>query len=186
MKKAMMLLLLCAATAWAQFPDSSETRMKVVFPSASLTRPNNNTPYTAWDVVNDSNSTAQILRFVNAARELGGSGYVTGVKITTDSSNVTNGVFRLLICADSVTGIADNSPWTTLYANRFKVLWSVTLALETAGSGSTGAMATADGIAKPFRCIATSRNLFGVLIAEQAYTPGRLQKFTVTLSIDRQ
>jgi hypothetical protein len=108
---------------------------------------------------------------------------INTARLVTDQSTNT-ATFRLYLYHTAPTPIADNSPWTLLYANRANRLGYIDFAAcATAGTGSDSASslwgptdgsfvgATASGNAK----------VYGVLVATGGFTPASGQKFFVEL-----
>jgi hypothetical protein len=182
---ALALVLVTAIAMGQTFPSPLSSSLTTVLVSDSLIRPGNGTAYAINDVVNDSASSAKILRFVNVARSSGGSGYVTSVSVFADTANSANAWFRLYLFADSVVSAADNAAFPQLAAWNNTLIDYVDLVLTSGGSGSTAAFGTANGWNKVFRTGTNSRNLYGILVAQAAYTPKWWGKFTVTLSVHR-
>lgn len=155
-------------------------RMAVI--SAEFTRPNNVTTYAIFDVVGDG----AVMTFQNAGRSVGGNGYITNIRVVKNSaSNAILAVFRLWLYGSAPTPIADNSPFTLLYANRAKQLGYIDLAMSTEGTGSDACGAFQANINLKFQCEAASRDLYGVLEARLAYIPQLQEKFWVELTLDQ-
>lgn len=57
--------------------------------TGTFTRPNNTTPYTAGDWVNDSVSAPTLLTIANCVRVNGGSGYIVGASLLTSKKSIT-------------------------------------------------------------------------------------------------
>jgi hypothetical protein len=133
--------------------------------SATFARPNNNTAYTAKDVVSDSTSTPTVLTFTNIARVNGGSGNIVKGRIFIDSATAMLGAtFRLHLYHTAPTAIADNSPFALLYANRDKRIGFIDFpATTTEGTGSDSSASLWVDLPLAFKCASDSRNLYGIL-----------------------
>lgn len=151
--------------------------------SAEFTRPADTTAYAPNDVVGPT--VADVLTFVDAARVDGGRGYITNATIVKDETTVTNSLFRLWVYSVAPTPIADNSPYTLLYADRDSYLGYVDFACSTEGTGSDSAQALVTNVNLAFRCAPGSRNLYGVLEAKQAYLPASGENFWIGLTVDQ-
>jgi hypothetical protein len=79
--------------------------------------------------------------------------------------------------------INDNTALTVLYANATKRVGAIDFTL--ASDGSDGAEAQDFSIRIPYKCDGGDANLYGVLQAKGAYTPGNAEQFTVELTVDR-
>lgn len=161
----------------------------IVTVSATFARPADTTAYTAKDVVGTSPAT--VLTFANMARVVGGSGYITKCRIMTDDAAIASlPVMRLHLFKVSPTAIADNSPYTTLYANRSNRLGEIDLPILTLeGSGSDAvksiAVAGTGNLPLPFVCDAASRSIFAILETTTAFTPASSKNWFVELTADQ-
>ncbi len=95
--------------------------------TVTITRPANVTPYTALDVIGDTNGSA-IFEFTNMAKTGGGEVMVTSVSIEYDVTAVPAGMtsFVLRFYNASPTAIADNAGWDFPVADRGKYLGKFT------------------------------------------------------------
>ena len=153
--------------------------MALKLATASFTRPSNTDAYAAGDVIGPV-TTPATLNFSAAVP----NSFIIGAKCTKDAATVSNSDFRLwlYVGAASPTPIADNSPWTTLYANDAICVGYIDLGTAvTDGSGSDSAFSQNFGVQIPTVGSSTAGNLYGVLVAKAAYVPESGEKFTVTL-----
>jgi hypothetical protein len=152
--------------------------------SATLTRPADTTAYAAKDAVSDSTSAPTVLTFSKLARVQGGSGYIVKARLMTNqSTNVAR--FRLHLYHTAPTAINDNAAHTLLWANRAaRIGWIDFAACQTEGTGSDAANALNDTVRLPFSCADTSRHLYGLLEAIDAFTPASAQVFFIELTAD--
>jgi hypothetical protein len=153
--------------------------------SASFTRPNDTTPYAAKDAVSDSTSAPTILTFAGAAKNLGGSGYITGARLTKSNNGVTNASFRLWLFSEAVTPMNDNSPYTLLWDNRDKRIGYIDFTMTSEGTGSTSAEAQAFNQNIHFTCASNSKDIYGLVEANSAWTPTALEILMATLYLER-
>ena len=156
--------------------------------SAEVTRATGDTTqYAINDVVNNSTDagSATVFTFVNAGRVNGGTGYITNVRLVKSTVTTTNAVFRVWLYGTAPTPLADNTPFTLLYANKAIRLGYVDFSFTTEGSGSDSASAAAYNVNLKFACAANSRDLYGVIEAKAAYTPASQEKFWVELTVDQ-
>lgn len=159
----------------------AQTIKNLVF-SKEITRPADTTAYAAEDSVNAAGSTDCITFTVSDGIDIttGQSLQVKTARLTTNSTNTTNGSFRLYLFDQSVSGFADNSPQPLLYSNRDKRCGYIDFTLNTGGSGSDCSEAIVTDVNISIRTEAT--NIFGILIAKGAYTPASAQKFYLELN----
>lgn len=154
--------------------------------ATEFTRPSDTTAYAANDVVSDSTSATTMQALANAARASGGSGYITGVRVTTDKKSITPRIRVHFFNTTGATLAADNAAWKEVYADASKRIGYVDLpAMTTAADTTNSDMSrTLDlGVRIPYTCVATS--LYYVLEALDAFTPASGEKFTVTIFADR-
>lgn len=142
------------------------------------TRPADTTAYAANDVVGD----ATVWTFATLARISAGSGYVVKARLITDNNAVT-ARFRLHLFASSVVAIADNSPYTALWAQRADRLGYIDFAaMNTEGTGSTSASSLNATVRLPYVCGANLRTIYGILETLDAFTPTSAQNFFIELT----
>lgn len=159
----------------------------------SITRAWNITQYTANDVVNDSNYT-RMLRFatdsINTSTpkslvqyKMSGGVIVSALLTVGDSTNTTNGNFKLLLFRDTVVNVADNVAWATAAYYNTRMIGEIDFALTNNGTTSNYSFVT--GLNLPFQTATDDRYIYGVLIAKAAFTPVRGQKFIIKLGLIR-
>lgn len=147
-----------------------------------FTRPADTTAYTAQDVIAAGATQQLVLR--NVARVQGGGGYITAASIITNLNTFLPPIRIYFSTANPPPLIADNSPFTLLYANRVG-LWYVDLpALATGGSGSDSAMAEDIVDRLPFTCAPGSRDITIQLVVGAAATPASGQQFRVAIKTE--
>lgn len=151
--------------------------------AAEFTRPADATAYAVSDAVADSTTAPTVLTFANCARSSGGSGYVVRARLMTDqSTNVA--AYRLHLFRATVTAVNDNSPQTTLIANRANYLGYIDFpAATTEGTGSDAA--NTQNLDTRLAFVATGTSLFGLLQTKTAFTPASGQRFYVELGIEQ-
>jgi hypothetical protein len=154
--------------------------------SVEFTRPNDTTPYGVSDVVSDSVSATTMQALAAAARVAGGSGYIVGIRISTDKKSITP-AFRLhLFNTTGATLAVDNAAYKEVYADAGKrVAYYDMPAMTTAFDSTNSDMSrTVDMTMRiPYTCAVTT--LYYVLETMTAFTPAGLEKFTVTVYLDR-
>lgn len=153
-----------------------------VLSTKTFTRPANATAYTVGDIVGVTPGAA--LEFTNIAWHEGLSGTIISAKLAKSGTTTTNAVFRLYIYTSAPTVGDDNSAANILWSQVPGLVGVVDFYLlqsETAGASQ----AMIENIQYAFKCAETTDSLFGVLIAEAAYTPASAEQFELTLGIDR-
>ena len=169
------------------FTTGSSTQVggHTVVSQAEFTRPENTTAYDALDTVCNSTGSPAVLTFANVARAAAGSGYITSGRIMTSQTTCT-ARFRLHLFNVTPTPIADNAPYTMLYANRASRIGVLDFgACRTEGAGSTAANQQNIIDRMPFVCAAASTTLYGILETLDAFTPASAQTFFVGLGVEQ-
>jgi hypothetical protein len=152
-----------------------------------FTRPSDTTAYTAKDVVGNT-GTAAVMEFAGAGRIAGGHGNLVKARLFTDSATAMLGSsFRLHLYKETPTPIADNSPFTLLYANKSNRVGYIDIGpLATEATGSNAASALWVDIPLNYTCAAASTSLFAVLeITTVGAAPASAQKISVMLNFER-
>lgn len=140
--------------------------------SATDTRPNNATPYTALDVV--GNDTPTVLTFANIGPAGGGKVIITRVSLQVNAAAIPAGMgnFRLNLYDAAPTAIADNAPYDLPAGDRAK---HVAL-IEIPTPYDLGATLKADteGQFYPIRAevnVPVGGTLYGILQTLNGYAP---------------
>ena len=168
------------AIASDQGPLGVRTGLAVI--TTTFTRPADTTAYAINDVVGPS--AAAVQEFASAFRSNGNSGYVVRAQLFTDqSANVA--LFRLYLYSVTPSAIADNSPFTLLYANAANHIGYIDFpAMATEGAGSTAAVSLWSGQIAALAAGGDDK-IFGVLVAKSVFTPASAQQFTLRLAVDQ-
>ena len=156
--------------------------------SAEFTRPADTTAYTAGDVVSNSDATTVPVTLTSMGRVTGGSGYITGVRLTTNKKSITPRIRVHLFNVATATLAADNVAHKELYADASKRVGMFDLPAMTTGTDTTNSdMSRSVDFTQriPFQCAADSSSLFYVLEAIDAFTPASGQKFTLSLNVEQ-
>lgn len=188
--KTIFTTLIFLLIAQFSFSQTSQTIVAI----DSLVRPANATAYAANDVVNDSlSSSNKFLVFKNmtikatndtfVVTSKGGGGLITSATLTTDTSNTTNGTFKLLIYKDTIPNVADNAAWVSYGVYNKYFVHDIDFSLTS--NGSNAAYAAVSNLSIPFQCTSDNIRLYGVLLAKGAYTPKINGHIIVTLGIIR-
>lgn len=154
--------------------------------SASISRPENTTAYTAGDVIGqaDSETAANAGSAILTFSKVGLPGraiLIAGADLRVDLSSVTSGMttFRLHLYDASPTAILDNAAWDLGGDDRDLYLGYVDLG-SPADMGST-LYTQADQVNKQVKLAASSHALYGVLVTNGAYTPASATTMRVRL-----
>lgn len=170
------------ATTIASDQSPINVRTAQVVALEAFTRPADVIAYAVNDVVGPA--VAAVIEFADALRSVDNSGYIVRAQLHTDqTANVA--LFRLYLFSVAPTPIADNAPFTLLYADAASMIGYIDFpAPETAGAGSTAAVALWTGQIAAAGAVADDK-IYGVLVTRTIFTPASGQQFTVALSIDQ-
>lgn len=147
----------------------------------NFSRPADTTAYAADDAVTDSTTAPTILTFTNAARVSGGSGIITDAILIDESNPGTKGSFELMLYDTTFTPNNDNAAFapSTTVARTFlgKISFSTV-----SNSGTSDQHYHAQNVNLAFTAVG-SANIFGELVARNAYTPASSGRFDIRLKI---
>jgi hypothetical protein len=169
---------------WIARNRIGEVGGRTVLVGAEFIRPNDATPYGIGDVVSNSTAATTPLEIPLFARALGGSGYITGARLSTDKKSITPRFRVHLFNAVDPTLAVDNALHKEVYAEEAKRLGYFDLPpMATAGDAANSTLSRSIDLAMrvPFKCAAGSRSLFCVLETLDIFTPANLEKFTLSL-----
>lgn len=144
--------------------------------SFTYTRPANTTAYAAGDVISATSATNMSFQL---ARINGGSGEINKVLLVTDQATNNSG-YKILWYSTNITALADNAQNTLLYANRDSFIGTTFLNAVSGETGTnTGVFSMNDYDRLQFNCGSSSREIFGVLVTLDGFTPASGQLFFV-------
>jgi hypothetical protein len=185
--KAISVVLASDAGLPAGESHIGQVGMNTVNIEASLfTRPDNATPYSANDVVGPN--VAAVITFTGAARANAGSGNIVKARLVANSATgMLGAVLRLWVYKVAPTPIADNSPYTLLWADRANRIGYIDFpALTTEGTGSDSCSSLWSDMPLNFTTGASDSALYGVLeIKTVGAAPIAQQQFGVFLNIEQ-
>ncbi len=155
--------------------------------NASFTRPADVTAYAAGDAVTNSTSAPTVITFTNCAAANAGSGIIIGATLIDSASQATKGIFELWLFDTTITPDNDNAVFTPTDAELATLVGVIPFDISYVGDATLGAggnaVYTASILNLPFVTGAGSRDLFGVIVARNAYTPVSAEVFTARLNI---
>lgn len=158
---------------------------------ATITRPNDALAYAAGDAVTNSTSAPVTTTFAGCARYLGGSGLIATATLIDSANQATKGVFELWLFNGNSAPAPDNdnavfTPTDAELANLVGVIQFNTAFVGDATAGA-GGNAVYHGVLPtfqiPFICGSAVKDLYGLLVVRNAYTPVNLEAFTIILNI---
>lgn len=136
---------------------------------------------------------AKWLRMKNVTSE-GGSGILRGWKLSTNSTNVTNASFSLVLLKGGSTNYQippaatlDNAAFALdAYTNHSYLVHKTASASITAATlGTSSGWCEAHNLGIPYDLVGTSKDLWVQVIAEAAYTPASAQTFAVSIDVEK-
>lgn len=151
--------------------------------SATFTRPNDANAYTAGDVVADSTSTATILKFKNVARTQGGGGVIQSAILVDSIAAATKPDLELYLFDAPPAMQADNAAWNPTDPEMLACVGVIAFPLGAFKTAGANGIIDSTGIAKAYNCAANTQDLYGILVARNAYTPTALEVFEVRLQV---
>lgn len=167
--------------------QESITTFKTVVIRDAITRPANTTAYTAGDVIAEVTTNDHLL-FSEVVRKgpNHGSGMITNAIIRSSANQGTKLDAELWLFSVDMTEVADNAAFAPTDAELLTLVGVIDFPVASwkAGAATAGAGGNAvclvENIGIAFR---TTENLYGVLVARNAYTPVASEIFTVDLVI---
>jgi hypothetical protein len=156
---------------------------------AANTRPADTNAYAAGDVLCNSTSAPLPITFANCVRANGATGYIHGALAVIGANQATKAQFELWLFHTAPVVDNDNAAWTptsTEESNLVAILdFTATPKVgdATAGAGGNCVYEIASA-GRFFKAAAASRNLSGVVVMRNAYTPvsGEVWTFKLKLS----
>lgn len=129
------------------------------------------TPIAGNGAYTSGGTAAVLLRFRNIARVNGGSGRITGARIVLNSAVTGLAQFRLYLYSVVPSATLDNAQLPLLWANRANRIGHVDFSLNTEGTGSDSVSDFQPSVNIEYVCGASSKDLYGVLVAKALYVP---------------
>lgn len=143
------------------------------------TRPANTTAYAIGDVINESASAGTIWTFPGVGSASGGSLLLTNAKLILGSAAATALQAELFLFSTTVSTDNDNAADTITDAEMKTCIGSV---LFNSGSNSTAQTVYVEKPGLQFKLDDGDNDLYGVLIAQNAYTPESGEVFDIALT----
>lgn len=154
--------------------------MTIVTSTASFTRPNDTTAYASNDLIANSVTAGSVTPMsFSVPTGYGSAAKVIGVKIQKSGTTATNGNFHLRLYASSPTcANGDNGAWSTSLSGYLGKIDPAIVEAFTDGCTIVEGQSTATPL------ILSSSPIYGLLVADAAYTPAAQEVFTITLILD--
>lgn len=155
----------------------------IVTSTASFTRPNDTTAYAANDLVANSTTAGSVVPMSFAiASGPGSSVWIRAIKIKKSGTTATNGNFHLRLYGVSPTcANGDNGAWSTTESS---YLGKIDPAIVEAFTDACAGVDSLSELADIQLVLPGPGIIYGLLVADAAYTPAAQEVFTVTLICD--
>ncbi len=151
--------------------------------ATSKTRPGDTATYAAGDTISEATSSSTVWTFSKVVRKAGGSGTIGQVVIDDSSSPALKLQAELWLFDTAPTADQDNAAFTPTDAEMQTVVAVIPINGSHVGTASGNTLLTSGAVAAPFRCASNVQDLFGVLVARNAYIPTNAEVFNIRLSI---
>jgi hypothetical protein len=150
--------------------------------TASFTRPNDTTTYTAGDVICDSTSAPTIMTFANVVANNGDGGKLTADLLQTVAQALAlDATLELFTAAPTMQN--DNAAWGPSDAEMLDHVATIRFSGGDRAASANNSKTQGYPMEKPFKCAAGSTSLFGVLVARNGYIPAAQEVPAVKLTI---
>lgn len=158
-------------------------RPKSLTIETSYTRPADTNVYAAGDVFAQSTSAATILTFAGIARESGGGAIIQGATLYDSSAQATKPDLELYLFDTSITMQNDNVAWAPSDSDMEKCLGVIYFAGGLFRTGSGNGVIDQQGIAMSIACASTLKDIYGILVVRNGYTPTSGEKVGIRLHV---
>jgi hypothetical protein len=153
--------------------------------SVEITTTHTQGAYIAGDAV--LQAAGGLTELTGVARVAGGSGYIKGLRISTNKKSLVPELRVHFFNVSNPTIAADNAQWKDLYADvakrvAFVDLPAMTTAIDS-GNSDMSRTFTFD-VSIPFVCVAGSTSLWIAIETKTGFTPDNDQKFTIKVNTE--
>ncbi len=146
------------------------------------------TVYHAEDVISEHTTTGTVYTFSAIGKVDGGSGYIVGARVNSETTSVTPRLTWYLFNAAPSTNKNDHAANTApTNADLGFYIGSIDFpALEDLGGTSAAfcTPSTVGGLPLPFTCATNADDLLGILVTKDAFTQTAGDDMTVTLTVE--
>lgn len=148
----------------------------------SFTRPADTNVYAIGDAVNNSTTAPTILTFPNVVPFKGGQGEILQLTMIDSAAQTLKPDFKLWLFDAAVTMQNDNAAWAISDADMKKYV--ALFSFEEANFIVAAANGFSPGFGNGFfQCAPASQDLFGVVVANNAYIPISAEEFTFRMLV---
>lgn len=152
--------------------------------TATLTRPSDTNAYAAGDIVANATSNASVITFSNCARILAGTGVVTAAVMIDSAAPVTKLDAELYLFSSSPATDDDNEALNISDSDALKLIGVIDFGGDPYVTGAN-CIYQQLGVNIMFECAAASKDLYGILVARNIYTPVSAEVFTIKLKVSQ-
>lgn len=163
------------------------TGQPLVSISASFNRPADTNAYTNNDVISNSTSAPSVITFTNCASANGRGGKIIQATLIDEGGTMATPVaIDLFIFQTAPTAQNDNAGVNISDADAEKILGVVPFTKDMGLVANLGGARTPDAFSGlAFECDAASRDLYGILVARQTFSPASAAKIFIRLGIEQ-
>lgn len=137
--------------------------------STNFTRPANTTAYAQYDAISNSTSSPTILTFSSVGASNGQTVMLTEIEIISSAAQATLPEFNLWLLNETTTATNDNSALDITDADRDH--GQTALKIDNKFKNASNSRVNTLSIAKQIKLASDSQDLYGLLQANNAYTP---------------
>lgn len=160
----------------AEVRTSGAATLKAI--AVEITRPANQTPYTAGDVIGDVSGA--LVPILNVAKAAGFGVRITRIRIQTNDTSVAGTKFNVHVYCQAPAAIADNAPFVIDYANAVKRVGAIPVVM---GVGNLGTVGMNDY--NIMTCNPLTRDLYFILETVTGFTSSAAStKFTLAFDLE--
>ena len=166
------------------FVTASGSLIKV---ETEYTRVADTNAYAIGDVVSNDVTTTAPISLANCFRVVGGSGYVTKIKLITNKKSIVPRFRIHFFNVSTATLAGDNLPYKELYADTSKRVgyWDMPAMITAADSTNSDISRTIDmSVRMAVNADPAGQGLYAVLETLDAFTPASGQKFILSITVD--
>jgi hypothetical protein len=157
---------------------------KTIIAGASVTRPADTSAYAIGDLIANSTTAGSVTPLaLAAARVAQGTGMIRRARLKVNDAAWANAIVRVHFYRDSPACAAgDNGAWSTTESNYLGAC-DVTLDKSFSDPFVKGTGVPAAGSEINFDCAASSQNVYALLEARSAVTPGSAKVFSLVVEV---
>ena len=152
--------------------------------TAVFEHPNGDTTqYSAGDVIGDSLTVANLQRFNNIVRQPGAGGIIQSAILVDSVAAATKPDSELYLFDQPITTQVDNAVWAPTDTDMLSCIGVIPFPVGAFKTCGANGIIAVTGIGLAFSCKSPDTNLYGILVARNAYTPASVEVFEMRLQV---